>query len=214
MDSFKKEIDTSVHKIDKIIKELKVIKHNFIKEKIKVSLDRDNLKKRYIQNNISFVKEKTRSDKFEVLFGTDDSFTVGNYEFYTEEKKTNANVNKFYFSFYLPNIEKYWDVISNYSPTKWYNLPDDTELRVYTTSKLYIIFQKKEFTNFKYHPWRICNNVDSLLVPHFELKLKLIRQIKETGYVSDKGHWSCDSDDSDSEDSDSDDYVCICGRCN
>ena len=176
-----------INKIKYITSFLKDFRDEISKKRIKVSLDRDEIIKRYINNNISIVRGNKFIDTITVLFGANKEFEIGNCTFYTDDKYNTGH--KFLFSLVLPNTKESWEIISGTG--HFSDLPDDTELRVYTTPKNdYLTFKKKDFNNFRNFRWYSYRYGEFLLSDHFKIQLKLAKQIEKYNYITD------DSDDS------------------
>ena len=149
-------------KIDQSIDNLKFIKDEIYLEKYEISLNRIK-----ILNQIKKDFAKALLNKLPtipIFFTTNKPFRVGNYKIITNDMR--YSLDNFFFSFDIPNKEEYWDLLANFEPEKWYELPDDTLGKVYTTPEMeYLIFTKGDFPEFKNGDWVVQN---SHFQPYFQ----------------------------------------------
>ena len=168
--------------LDGVISEIKKIKDDILEENYEITLDREKLEKKYIKANIFHINFGHKEPNIEILFGSNSKkLKIGNYIFFTKDKYTKNDFYDFYFSVILPNTKETWELLANFDVNKWYTIPDDTEVKVYTTSRV-LTFTKGDIVNFEQTHWMLLTKDKFLLKRFFKNKTNILYQNKKHSF--------------------------------
>ena len=160
--------------IDTVLEALGKIKDFLDSEYVLVSLDRKKFSSKIDENDymLNVFKEarKNNNTTVRLFIGTDDPLNIKGYKFETNDKYNTSDFYKFYFSIDVPITEESIKFFLDFDSSFVNNLPDDTLVKVYTTTEMnYLTFTKSDFKDYKKLKWDLVNYT-GIVKPYFECK--------------------------------------------
>ena len=160
--------------IDTVLEALGKIKDSLDHEYVLVSLDRKTFSTKIEKNDymLNVFKEarKNNNTTVRLFIGTDDPLNIKGYKFETNDKYNTSDFYKFYFSIDVPITEESIKFFLDFDSSFVNNLPDDTLVKVYTTTEMnYLTLTKGDFEDYKNLNWNTRNHT-GIIKPYFECK--------------------------------------------